>query len=261
MKGLAFAFAFALLVGGYAGATEASEAYRVGPRDELAIEIFDHEDLTRLVVVGEDGTIAFPLIESLSVQGLTTQEVAAELRNRLGADYLVNPHVECKVAVYRSQPIQVMGAVNQPGIYYLEGPTRLNDVLLKAKWVDAEKSNGQVLVSRGDQTIIVMLERLNSAEGNIYLEAHDHLTLPEGQFVYVSGEVIKPGQFLYINGLTASQAVTLAGGPSDIARLAGAFIIRNGEQIPVNLKRIRDGKASEILMQPGDELYIKKSAF
>ncbi|MBT3223765.1 MAG: polysaccharide export protein, partial [Proteobacteria bacterium] len=204
MKGLAFAFIllFALLFAPKAGATEIeSEAYRVGVRDELTIEVFGHEDLTRAVVVAEDGTISFPLLESVSVKGLTTQEIANHMRDRLGVNYLVNPHVECKVAVYRSQPVEVMGAVTKSGIYYLEGPTHLSAVLLDAGWVDSEKSNGQVLISRGGQTIVVMLEQLNQNKDNLLLEANDVVTLPEGQFVFVSGEVIKPGQFLYTNGL------------------------------------------------------------
>ena len=43
------------------------------------------------------------------------------------------------------------------------------------------------------------------------------------------------------------------------AMLKGAYIVRNGEKLPVNLRRIGDGRESDLVMQPGDQLFIKES--
>src|SRR4051812_11511245 len=60
-----------------------SAGYAIGPRDVLGITVWTQMDLSGKYQVDADGTFTFPLIGAVKVEGLTTQQVAAELRARL----------------------------------------------------------------------------------------------------------------------------------------------------------------------------------
>jgi polysaccharide export outer membrane protein len=86
------------------------------------------------------------------------------------------------------------------------------------------------------------------------------------QRVYVGGEVEKPGEMRLTGTLTALQAVAIAAGFKDTARLTEVIVIRRNPDrtplvIPVNLKRALDGTdvGQDIDLMPYDVLYLPKS--
>jgi protein involved in polysaccharide export with SLBB domain len=86
------------------------------------------------------------------------------------------------------------------------------------------------------------------------------------QQVYVGGEVEKPGEMRLTGTLTALQAVAIAAGFKDTARLTEVIVIRRNPDrtplvIPVNLKRALDGTdvGQDIALMPYDVLYVPKS--
>ena len=67
--------------------------YQVGPEDQLAIDVFGQENLSRELRVNGQGEIAMPLVGVVKVGGLTTQQIEKRLEEAYGANYLVNPQV------------------------------------------------------------------------------------------------------------------------------------------------------------------------
>ena len=234
--------------------------YVVGPTDGLRIEVYGHEDLTQNVIIGNNGEVAFPLLDSVPVEGLTAAEIAERIRMALEVDYLVNPHVTVDITRFRSQPVQLIGAVKDPGVRYLTGDTTLREFLTKYGWVDPEKTSGEIVVRRAaGETISILVAELEAGVRDLKILSHDSITAPEGQFVYVDGEVGRPGAVRYQDGLTVLQALTHAGGPSDLAKLRKAQILRDGKTIAVNIKRVQQGRDADFEMKPGDQLYIRVS--
>lgn len=78
---------------GLPGSAPAMRNVPVVPGDQLRIIVYRERDLSNLFVVAEDGTIDYPLLGSLQVEGLTPAQIAARLRERLRGDYLIAPHV------------------------------------------------------------------------------------------------------------------------------------------------------------------------
>lgn len=257
---LALWMALALVLPLVARAGDAS-GYRLGPRDVVHVDVYGEEDLSGTATIGPDGTVFVPLLGPVQIGGLTPHEAAARITERLADGYLVSPQVAVEVQQYLSQKVAVVGAVKRPGEYYLDGPTHLLDVLARAGNIDAEKSAREIRVRRADgQTVVVAVDALlATGEGDIELRAGDLVSVPEGQFVYVAGEVAKPGAIVFWEGLTVTQALTKAGGPSALAQLKGAYILRGGERIPVNLRRILGGRESDMDLRPGDQLVLRQS--
>ncbi len=109
--------------------------YRIGVGDELQIQVWRNEELSAKVPVRPDGKISSPLAGDITAAGLTTQELAKSVTEKLGT-YIRNPEVTVIVANPVSadflRRVRVTGAVRTPvSVTYRQGMTVL-DVVLQA---------------------------------------------------------------------------------------------------------------------------------
>ncbi len=83
--------------------------------------------------------------------------------------------------------------------------------------------------------------------------------------IFVFGEVQKPGTFVYEDGMSIVQAVTIAGGFTKTASQNSTSVTRrvNGQEvkIKVNVQDIALGKAPNFALEPGDIVYVPESLF
>jgi protein involved in polysaccharide export with SLBB domain len=83
--------------------------------------------------------------------------------------------------------------------------------------------------------------------------------------VFVFGEVQKPGTFVYEEGMSIVQAVTIAGGFTKTASQNSTSVTRrvNGQEVKVkvNVQDIALGKAPNFVLEPGDIVYVPESLF
>lgn len=238
--------------------------YIVGPNDVLKVEVYGEPDLTREAPVLANGVVDLPFLGLVAVGGLSVDAIGQLLEDRWGADYLVDPHVTVRVLTYGSQAVQVIGAVLKPQQIFLTRPTTVLEAISLAGGVVSEKSAREVQVKRngGANAVTVSLDRLVSGgEGNILLQAGDVVYVPEGLYVYVMGEVNKPGPITYFDGLTVNQAVTAAGGFKTTARMRVAHITRDGTQVRFSPRRIIQGRDEDPPVKPGDQVFIAESVF
>jgi protein involved in polysaccharide export with SLBB domain len=86
------------------------------------------------------------------------------------------------------------------------------------------------------------------------------MTSRENLEVSVLGEVAKPGSFPYVEKLTLVQAISNAGGLTEIAQTRRVKLTRKGPQgvgtYEVSVKAITDGREKDILLQPGDIIFV-----
>lgn len=235
--------------------------YRIGPGDVLLVEVYG-EQLGGQFVVGSQGEISFPFCERVDVGERTVFEAERALRTCLADGYLNDPQLSVRVEAYRSKRVEVLGAVGKPGVYFLEGQTTLRAVIGQAGGIQAEKTTGRVVVTRlGGERLVILQDEVEGPAGAMALQRGDVISVEEGAVVYVGGEVQKPGAIGYIDGLTVTQALMRAGGPTGIARLRGAYLLREGEEdrISVNLRKMLKGKDADLVMKPGDRLVIQES--
>ena len=83
--------------------------------------------------------------------------------------------------------------------------------------------------------------------------------------VFVFGEVQKPGTFVFQDGMSIVQAVTLAGGFTRTAAQNSTSVTRrvNGQEVKVkvNVQDIALGKAPNFTLEPGDIVFVPESLF
>ncbi len=138
-----------------------------------------------------------------------------------------------------------------------------------------EKLHGKDIDQMVDQekSIQVNLRKLldqGSTEENVELQPGDVVYFPPTRFsdltqykIYVLGKVKKPGVYDFQEGLTALDACILAGGFEKYAAPNRTLITRRAgekqETMTINLDRVRKGKAKDILLKPGDRIYVPRS--
>ncbi len=83
--------------------------------DMIRITVFQEDDLTTETRISKSGSIIFPLIGEVQMDGRTVDEVTSEIRQRLDKDYLVNPHVTLVILDFARQWVTVLGEVQKPG--------------------------------------------------------------------------------------------------------------------------------------------------
>ena len=242
---------------------DAAVGYRVGSGDSVRIKVVGETDLTGVFRIDESGRLDLPMVGVLAADGLTPSQIGSALTEVLAQDFLVDPQVSVQVEEFASRPVQVLGAVRKPGTYYLEGPTRLREILAQVGGVLDEKSSSEVRVSPTDgrPAVTVDLELLMlSGEGDVLLSADDVVHVLEGKVVYVNGQVGKPGSVSWKGGITVTRALALAGGAKATANLRKAYLLRDGKPEQLNLKRIFRGQDPDPVLRPGDQLLIGESA-
>lgn len=106
--------------------------YRVGPNDLLDVEVMNLENGKRTVRVNQAGHVTLPLIGSVTVVGLTQQQVEAHIASLYGEKYLQQPQVSVFIREFTTERITVDGAIAKPGIYPLVGQMTLLRVIALA---------------------------------------------------------------------------------------------------------------------------------
>ncbi|MEZ4322095.1 MAG: polysaccharide biosynthesis/export family protein [Myxococcota bacterium] len=240
---------------------EVRDDYRLGPGDQVDIIIHGEEDYLENThyTVRLTGEVSLPWVGEVRLAGLTAAEAERAVRDRLKDGYILDPQVKLNILSYNSQVVDVLGAVKQPNQYSLEGETTLRALLAVAGGIDAARSSGFVTVTREGERTRLALKELEGPGGGFSLRSGDVVEVEQSVNVFVTGEVMNPGAVSYVEGITVSQALIIAGGRGEYARLSGAYVIRGNERISVNLKRVLKGKESDVALQPGDRVVIPHS--
>lgn len=111
----------------------AATAYRIGPFDKLAINVFDVEELSGKFQADAAGRISMPLIGEVDAAGQTPAELAAAIEKRLRGNFVRDPQVTINLEETTSQVFTVDGQVIQPGTYPVVGNMSLMRAVATAK--------------------------------------------------------------------------------------------------------------------------------
>src|SRR5690606_14676855 len=120
-----------------------------------------------------DGSIFYPYIGRLSVEGLKVTEIRDLLAQRL-AEYIEKPQIDVTVAGFRSQRIYVTGEVQKPGVLPVTNvPTSLIEAINASGGLTEGANWDQVTLLRDGQEQKLSLRKLyqqGDAAQNIMLQ-------------------------------------------------------------------------------------------
>jgi polysaccharide export outer membrane protein len=124
------------------------EDYRIAPLDTLKISVFQVPDLSGDFEVDLTGHIALPLLGNVKAVDITTAELDRRLTQQLGAKYLQSPDVSVGVKSSTRRNVTVDGSVRQPGVFPVNGPMTLLQVIAMARGTDDSANPRRVAIFR-----------------------------------------------------------------------------------------------------------------
>jgi polysaccharide export outer membrane protein len=242
---------------------------RIGPGDEIDITVFGLPELSQHVRVGGSGDVSLPLVGSLHFAGKSSDEAQSMLEKLLADGHFVNnPHVSVYVKEYTTEGISLIGEVGRPGVYPALGSHRLLDVIQAAGGL-TDKAGKTITVSHRDDptkpiTLTFTDDAVKMAVNNIELLPGDTVVVARGGIVYLLGEVNRPGGFVIEgNRIMASQLIAMAAGPTRLASLNRARIIRRTpdglKDMPLQMAKILQGKTPDVALEASDIVYVPES--
>lgn len=122
--------------------------YRIGPRDELSIEVFGAPELKRESEVDAGGNLSLPLVGTVVAGGRTPGEVSQAIADKLRGRYIKDPQVTVNIKKANPQTVTVDGAVREPGVYPITGRMTLMQAIASAKGADDIANLNNVVVFR-----------------------------------------------------------------------------------------------------------------
>lgn len=282
---------FGLNTLGQTPSADEGRGYLIGPGDEITGKVLGEPQFDFVATVDENGTIEVPFFDKpVSAKCLSERDLRLEV-TKLLSRYLKNPQATVRVTKRDSRPpVSVYGEVRQQLQINLSRRAYLLEVLSTAGGV-TENSGGVVQVFRtrppicsdagtandwkteadndlGVPSRMYSLASLRQGkeDANPEILAGDIVMVPKAAPVYVTGEVVKPGEMIIPEGgLPLTQAIAMASGITRQAKTKNVKIYRRKigatqpEIIAANYDQIKKGTAADIMLLPFDIVEVDKS--
>lgn len=237
--------------------------YRLGPGDEVIIDIWGASQNTIRQQISPDGTINIQKIGPVNLNGMTISEANDYLKKTLnkiynGLDNTNDPTSDIRLTLgsIRTIQINVMGEVVQPGTYSLSSFSTVFHALYRAGGVSDIGSLRNVQLVRNGKNIATIDVYQFIMKGNI----QDDIRLQEGDVVIVpayevlvkiDGKVKRPMRFEMKKDENLSTLISYAGGFDADAYTRSLRVVRqNGQEYEVNT--VKDLDYSVYKMRNGD---------
>lgn len=253
---------------------ETASAPRLGKSDVLSITVYDEADLSiDAIPVRPDGKISFPLVGDVQAEGLTVDELANSLTERLRR-YVLAPKVSIIVKQFNSLGYTISGEVVRPGVYPLHKDVTLTEAVATAGGLNKGQFRAtsveladltHAFISRQGKPLPVDFVRLlrdGDLRFNVKLQSGDVISIPSGlsQEVYIIGEVNAPALFAFRESMPMSRTVAQAEGFTKDADLSRIHVVRgaltNPTLIVSDFNKVVSGQAQDVQLEPGDIVYV-----
>lgn len=244
------------------GVAMADSTYRIGVGDVVSVVVYKNTDLSGEYTVAPDGTLNLPLVGTILAKGLTDTGLTARLREALEKDFLVDPQVAVTIKTYQSQWVYIAGSVAKAQRVPVSPSMSIKDILAEAGI--ALGPGQQIVLTRAGgsgESIVIDDQMVDTARLPMPRDG-DVLTIQEPSYVFVQGEVRRPGRIPLIPSMTVLQAITVVEGLTEWANKKDVRIRRTvggetAEEV-VNLRKVEERKAPDPELKPGDLILVRR---
>ena len=215
--------------------------YRLGPGDEVIIDIWGASENTIRQQISPDGTINIGELGPLYLSGMTVEKAQDFLTKELRKIYSdTNNQIRVTLGNTRTIQINVMGEVVQPGTYALSAFSTVFHALYRAGGVNDIGSLRKVQLVRNEKKMATIdvydFIMHGRTQDDIRLEEGDVVIVPTYEsLVQISGNVKRPMRYEMKNGETVETLIGYAGGfTSDAYTKSLRMVRQNGKEYQVN---------------------------
>lgn len=242
--------------------------YKLGPGDEVIIDIYGANQATIQEIISSEGSITVDVLGPIYLSGKTVDEANKFLRKKLSTIYAGLDSEESQTDIVltlgetRSISINVLGEVEVPGTYTLSGFATAFHALYSAGGIKDPGSIRKIRVTRRGKTISTIdaydFIMNGNSQSNIRLEDGDAVIVPAySNLVKVDGQVKRPMYFEMKEDETMQNLLDYAGGFSKGAYTDNITVIRQGAT-NYEVLSVEKSEFNTFKIHEGDEVTISK---
>ena len=186
-------------------------SYTLGPGDQLKVEYYGNENLTKEGYITRTGILHLPLLGPITLGGLTFSEAETLISNKVKTE-LIGTNTFITLGELRSINIYVLGSAYRPGAYTISALTTLTNALFATGGVDLNGSLRNIEVKRNGKTIqsfdFYDLLLKGDTSKDMRLEQGDTIFIPlRKNFARLAGAVSRTGLYEFKEGETIRDLV------------------------------------------------------
>ena len=235
--------------------------YRLGPGDEVVIDIWGASQNTIRQVISPEGTINLQELGPAYLSGMSVEEAGRFLKAELGKIYS-NENNQIRVTLGNTRTIQIniMGEVVQPGTYALSAFSTVFHALYRAGGVNRIGSLRNVQLVRDGKKIATVdvyeFIMKGLVQDDISLQEGDVIIVPAYEaLVKMSGKVKRPMKFEMKKGETLALLIDYAGGfEADAYTKTLRMVRQNGVEYEV--KTVEEPNYAVTELRDGDVVTV-----
>ena len=247
------------------GADGKAAEHVLGAADVIRVTVFQNPELSVETRISEQGVISYPLLGNVALAGLSVsqgeQKIAKALRD---GGFVLKPQVSILLLQIRSALVSVLGQVGKPGRYPIESTnSKVSEIIASAGGVVpggadvvtlSGTRNGKPVKFEIDLPAIL---QAGKNELDVVVANGDILFVDRAPFLYVYGEVQRPGMTRLERGMTVMQALAASGGLTQRGTERGLRIHRRD---PNGNVRVIEPKVNDFV-ERDDVIYVRESMF
>ena len=242
--------------------------YRLGPGDQVVIEVWGASEANIVQKVTPDGYISIPDVGPIAVNGLTVQAASNRIRAKLSKIYSgmktanvdLSTNVKVSLGKIRTIQVNIMGEVARPGTYALSSFSTVFHALYKAGGVSPIGSLRNIKVVRGGRTVATIDVYDYILQGR----SHTDIRLQEGDvilaspyeaLVMIQGKIKRPMYYEMKNSESIATLINYAGGFSDDA-YASSITVERSNAKERTICTVDEMHYNDFKMKDGDVVSI-----
>lgn len=239
--------------------------YVLGPGDVIKINVYAQPDLNTEAQITDKGTITFPLLGEIKIGGLDQGAAEAFISNKLSEEkFIKRPQVNLLIMQYRSQRVSVLGFVQKPGKYPIDGTSYVTDLIAQAGGVAPDGADTATFIRKDENKKIIkrsidLIKLFDSQDltQNYEVADGDIIHVSRAPIFYIYGEVQKPGAFRLQTNMNVMQGISVGGGLTPRGTERGLKLKRNDAEGKV---QTYDADRDTIVRE-NDVIYVKQRLF
>ena len=242
--------------------------YRLGPGDQVVIEVWGASEANIVQKVTPDGYITIPDVGPIAVNGLTVQAASSRIRAKLSKIYSgmktanvdLSTNVKVSLGQIRTIQVNIMGEVAHPGTYALSSFSTVFHALYKAGGISPIGSLRNIKVVRGGRTIAT----IDVYDYLIHGRSHTDIRLQEGDvilaspyeaLVLIQGKIKRPMYYEMKSSETVATLINYAGGFTNDA-YTSAITVERSKSKEKTICTVDEMQYSEFKVKDGDTVSV-----
>lgn len=240
--------------------------YRLGPGDEVIIDIWGASQSTVRETISPDGVVMVQDLGPLYLNGKTIKEANSYVMKAFGQIYSgldgdnSSSSISLSLGQNRSVLVNVMGEVENPGTYQVSSFATVFNAIYMAGGVSDLGSMRNIKLVRNNRTVatVDMYDYLKNGQvdDDIRLEDNDAVIVSAHSIlVTIDGRIRRPMSYEMKENESVSQLIDYAGGLESDAYRGDVRLIRMGK-FQREIFTIEKDRQAGFMLMDGDSLYV-----